>query len=175
MVILVLGLVLLGSTGWVLGRRSCDGRLVEILVAAWVYACVEVVVLMLALGELGLLRREWVLVALAFVLVATLVVARRVPAPAMTTFAVVARLRETARDPLLAGLGVVAALSLAYALALGVATPPNDWDSLIYHLPRAVLWSFSFLRCWRSPRSSSRSLAGSGSSCGRRRSRHSHS
>jgi len=140
MLILALGLLLLGVTGWVLARRSCDGRVAEIVVAAWVYASAEVVLLTLALGELGVLRRGWMLAALALVLLAALLTGRRVPAPAITTRAITARAMDTARDPLLAGLGVVVLVALGYALALGVATPPNDVDSLVYHLPRAVLW-----------------------------------
>jgi 4-amino-4-deoxy-L-arabinose transferase-like glycosyltransferase len=37
-------------------------------------------------------------------------------------------------------LGLVAALALAYVVALIVGTPPNGWDPLNYHLPRAAFW-----------------------------------
>lgn len=37
-------------------------------------------------------------------------------------------------------LGAVVALALAYVVALIVATPPNGWDPLNYHLSRAAFW-----------------------------------
>src|SRR4051812_29552349 len=142
MLTLLLGLVLLGSTGWVLGCRAVDGRLAEIVVAAWVCASAEVVLLTLLLGELGLLRRWWMILALAIGLASVICVERLRPSwsrrPAMRALG--PRLREIVGDPLLAGLGAVTVAALAYALALGLATPPNDIDSLVYHLPRAVLW-----------------------------------
>ena len=49
-------------------------------------------------------------------------------------------MRDALRDPLVATMSLVAMVALAYAVALGVGTPPNDWDSVIYHLPRAALW-----------------------------------
>ena len=44
------------------------------------------------------------------------------------------------RDPMLAILGIAVALGLAYAAALAIATVPNDYDLLWYHLPRAAIW-----------------------------------
>jgi hypothetical protein len=32
-------------------------------------------------------------------------------------------------------------LAFAYVVSLVIGTPPNNWDSLSYHLPRAALWS----------------------------------
>ncbi len=45
------------------------------------------------------------------------------------------------RDPLVVGFIVVVAAALAYELLLVVAAPPNNWDSLTYHLARAAFWA----------------------------------
>ena len=44
------------------------------------------------------------------------------------------------RHPILTALGVVVGGALAYQLFIALATPPNNWDSMSYHLPRAVEW-----------------------------------
>jgi hypothetical protein len=44
------------------------------------------------------------------------------------------------RDPLTAAFVVVAAAGLAYELVLAVTVPPNNWDSLTYHLARVAAW-----------------------------------
>ena len=45
------------------------------------------------------------------------------------------------RDPLVIAFLVVAVAALAYELLLVVAAPPNNWDSLTYHLARAAFWA----------------------------------
>lgn len=42
--------------------------------------------------------------------------------------------------PLLQVLAFVVGVALVYELAVGVLTPPNNWDSLAYHLSRAAAW-----------------------------------
>jgi len=44
------------------------------------------------------------------------------------------------RHPILLALGVVVAAALAYQAFLVLATPPNNWDSMTYHLSRAAYW-----------------------------------
>ena len=43
-------------------------------------------------------------------------------------------------SPLVLALGVVVGLALAYEAFVVLATPPNTWDSMAYHLPRAAEW-----------------------------------
>jgi hypothetical protein len=44
------------------------------------------------------------------------------------------------RHPLIAVLVVVVAATVTYQAFIVVATPPTNWDSLVYHLPRAAQW-----------------------------------
>ncbi|MGH6878236.1 MAG: glycosyltransferase 87 family protein, partial [Rhizomicrobium sp.] len=44
------------------------------------------------------------------------------------------------RDPVVVGFGLVVLAALAYELLLVVAAPPNNWDSLTYHLARVAFW-----------------------------------
>lgn len=44
-------------------------------------------------------------------------------------------------DPVLALFLVVVILALAYELVLALTVPPNNWDSLTYHLARAAAWA----------------------------------
>jgi hypothetical protein len=49
-------------------------------------------------------------------------------------------LRELAGSRLTIAFLVVIGVLLGYELVLGLTVPPNNWDSLWYHLPRAVAW-----------------------------------
>jgi len=45
------------------------------------------------------------------------------------------------RDPLVLGFAALAVVVLGYELALVLTAPPNNWDSLTYHLTRAAFWA----------------------------------
>jgi hypothetical protein len=49
-------------------------------------------------------------------------------------------LRELWSSPLALAFVALAGVLLAYELLLGLTVPPNNFDSLWYHLPRAVAW-----------------------------------
>ncbi len=48
--------------------------------------------------------------------------------------------RVSLRVSLLSLIALAVVLGVAYELFLGVATPPNNWDSLHYHLARVAAW-----------------------------------
>ena len=48
--------------------------------------------------------------------------------------------RSVFRDPILALLAAVVIAALGYQAFLALLTPPNNWDSLAYHLARAAEW-----------------------------------
>jgi hypothetical protein len=49
--------------------------------------------------------------------------------------------REVSGSPLTLAFVCAIGLLLGYELLLAMATPPNNWDSLAYHLPRAAAWA----------------------------------
>jgi hypothetical protein len=49
-------------------------------------------------------------------------------------------LRELARSPVALGFVGVLLCTLAYELFLALSVPPNNWDSLTYHLARVAAW-----------------------------------
>ena len=99
----------------------------------------EIVVLSHALSFVDAYERDWLLVALAAVAAASAVAAAimRPPWPSLRRLAV---LREVLGDRVVAVLAIVVALETVYVLALALFVPPNDIDSLTYHLMRGALW-----------------------------------
>ena len=53
---------------------------------------------------------------------------------------VLVRLRGATSEPIVGALGAAVAVGLVYSAALGLLTPPNDWDAMTYHLARAAFW-----------------------------------
>jgi 4-amino-4-deoxy-L-arabinose transferase-like glycosyltransferase len=49
-------------------------------------------------------------------------------------------MRQVRRHPVVALLACVLGAAFAYQLVVVLTTPPNNWDSMSYHLPRAVEW-----------------------------------
>jgi hypothetical protein len=142
----VIGLVVFGAvlavTGWLI-VLSLRLRAAVAIVGWWVVVCAELVAmtevlsLFHAIGRLGYALME------SIVLVAALLAWHRGgrprprigaggPAPWVKSF-----VRE---DPLLAAMALVVAGAAAYELFIIAATPPNNWDSMNYHLARVAAW-----------------------------------
>ena len=136
-----LALVLLLATAGLSAAMLVPGRLVAGVLAAWLIAFAEVVCVSFVLSFAGWLTATGMVAALACGLAVAVAVSTRVRLTPPPLRRGVTQTRAALRDPLVAVLAAVATLSLLYTLALGVGTPPNDWDSLIYHLPRAALWA----------------------------------
>jgi hypothetical protein len=116
---------------------------VAFLVACYVIAYAEIVVVTVvlslfhALGRPGLTLAVAVAVVLAASGATWILVGRpRGPSPA----AYLRRLRELLRDGPFAVLAVGTALAFFYVAALALFTPPNSVDALWYHLARAAFW-----------------------------------
>jgi hypothetical protein len=130
----LLGLALLVVTAGLgaaaLRLRGCAA----FLLAAWVLACAELVLageLLSLLGSVG--RTGYALVeTTALVLATGAWLASGSPRPALP--------RPGRPGLLLALLGVVVACGLGYETFLVLTTPPNNWDSMHYHLARVAAW-----------------------------------
>jgi 4-amino-4-deoxy-L-arabinose transferase-like glycosyltransferase len=139
MLVGALVLAALAATGGFLGLALGVRSLPQLALAAYVLAFGEVVLLSLLLSAFDSFTRR------------SLVAATLLLAPAAGAAWVLAgspRLSLPSRDglrqawrpwPLRVLTGVVA-VALAYLVALIVATPPNGWDPLNYHLARAAFW-----------------------------------
>lgn len=109
------------------------------LLTAYLVASAELILLGEALSLVGAVGAVGYAVG-HIVLLAVSVAAWHVrgrPLPALPHLALRA---EARRHPILVSLGAVVGGALLYQLFIAVATPPNNWDSMSYHLPRAVEW-----------------------------------
>jgi hypothetical protein len=114
--------------------------LAEFALAAYLLAYGEAVLLVLVLSRFGAVERPVLLVGLAIpcVVAASAWWWRGHPLPDVSGLRRVASLLRS--DRIFWPLGGVVALALAYTVALIVGTPPNNGDSLAYHLARAAFW-----------------------------------
>lgn len=111
------------------------------LLATAVVASFEVVAISLLLSIGDWLTRGWLVAAVAVVLVAALVTWVKVgrPSPAIGR-ASIAAVREALRDPVVALLAGLTAVSQVYLLAVSLTVPQSLPDTMLYHLARSALW-----------------------------------
>lgn len=131
---------LAGSAGFIAALLRLRSA-IAFLLAAYVVAWAELVVLILALSPVRLVTRNVlvpVIVALLPISIIVWQVAGR-PRPPSGSDAL-ANLRESLRDRSLAILAAVVALGFAYLTALALFTPANSWDAMWFWLPRAAYW-----------------------------------
>lgn len=131
---------IVGTAGLVaacIGSRTAPSYLLLTYSLAWA----ELVAVALLLSPIGFVSRRWleaaVLGCLAAALMAWTVRGRPGPPRVLPSARVV---RDSLCDPALAILALVVSCGWVYVLALAFLTPPLEWDSLTYHLPRAAFW-----------------------------------
>jgi hypothetical protein len=137
---LIFGVVLLAASGGLFAASLRLDRLVDFLLAAYLLAFTEIVVVSLALSPARWLTRPRLLASLAALLVLAIIVWRLRGKPRPPTGPALRALREALRDPVLAVLAGAVVLALPYLAALALFAPPADFDVQWYHLPRAALW-----------------------------------
>ena len=114
--------------------------LVTTLLTAYLAFVADLGLVTWALSPLRLVTRGGLAVLEAVLLAGAFVVwwSRGRPAPPVA--AALPALRRVVTDPVTAAFVVGAGVLLAYELVLALGTPANNWDSLTYHLSRAVAW-----------------------------------
>lgn len=141
LLLLLLGFALVAGTGLLVAVRLTTGSVVETLLAAYVIAFAEIVVVVLALSPARWLN-PWTLlstVAGCFALAAT--ASMRTPARRrLHLFSTTPAVFRAGRDPVVVALAIAVGAAAAYAVALAIFTPQNSDDALYYHLTRAALW-----------------------------------
>lgn len=128
------------ATAWIVARWLEPSTAAGLILTAYVVGFAEIVTITLALSIVHGLLAWTVLAAQGFLLALILGpwVARATP---HRSFRKSLRAAGAAlREPIVAVLASAVAAGLAYSAALGVLTPPNDWDAMTYHLARAAFW-----------------------------------
>ncbi len=140
-VLLVIGIVFAVGTAVAIAAclrlESWTGFVLAAFVVGWAVVVVEVSVLSL----ISSWTRTTMLAALALTCAASVGAWSRLGRPRGPDRArASAALHALATDKLVVALGAVFGVALVYFVALGLMVPPGNWDELLYHLPRMVLW-----------------------------------
>ncbi len=114
--------------------------LVSTLCAAYVLLVADLVLVALALSPPRLARQGELAALQAAVLVASCAWWWRRGRPRPELAGARAALGTLVRSPLALGFAALIAAALGYELLLALGVPPNNWDSLVYHLARVAGW-----------------------------------
>jgi hypothetical protein len=136
----LLALALLAATGLSVAAAVPIQRPVELVLAVYVIAWVELIGLFLFLSAFDAVTRTALLAGPLLVFVAALATvfilggSKRLPSLPRRAFG------DTKEGRPLVLLTVVVSVGLAYIIGLILGTPPNGWDPTNYHLARAGFW-----------------------------------
>jgi len=138
---LAFGAIAVVSAGVLLAACLRLGSTVGLLLATYLLASGEIIIVSLLLSVGRWLTRPALLAAVGeLALLAILIWARlgrpRPPFSAGT----IAALREASRDRAVVALAVLAVIAHVYLVASALTVPQSSPDTLLYHLPRAALW-----------------------------------
>jgi Glycosyltransferase family 87 len=115
--------------------------LLEHALATYLLAWAWLVAVTYLLSPPGLVTRGWLTAAIAVGLAGALATWLRLGRPAPPAFrAALGRARDALRRPALLVLAIAVAAGAVYTTAIAFLTPVNEWDSLGYHVARAMFW-----------------------------------
>jgi hypothetical protein len=139
-VILVCGALLVAATGALIASCLRLRCVIGFLLAAYLVASAEIVIVSLALSTVDALTRIALLLAVAGTCALALVVWLRRGRPLQSFESVGPALRDALRDRVVAVLAAIAVLLYSYLVAVAMTVPQSLPDTMLYHLPRAALW-----------------------------------
>jgi hypothetical protein len=135
-----LGGLLVASTAVLLASCLRLRSAIGFLLAAYLFAIAEVVLVSLALSPARLLTRTALLLVFGAGLAAALVLWTRRGRPSPPLRSLVPAARVALRDRAVLVLATLAVITHLYLIVVAVAVPQSSPDTLLYHLPRAALW-----------------------------------
>jgi hypothetical protein len=136
---LLAGLGMVAATAFVVARRLAPPTATGFVLAVYLLGFTEIVGVTLALSIVGSVFAWTVLATIALLLVTALTLCRSAPRATALSRGITV-VRTGLRDPIVAVLAIAVGAGYAYSAALGLLTPPNDWDAMTYHLARAAFW-----------------------------------
>jgi LPXTG-motif cell wall-anchored protein len=136
----VLAFLVLSSSGLLVAALLRIRGAAHVLLAAYTAAFAEIVGLSLVLSPVDGVTRANLLTGSITILVALAAIWVLAGSPSLVLLPQPRPHRPTGREAPQLLLATVVALALVYVLALILFTPPNGWDPLNYHLPRAAFW-----------------------------------
>ena len=138
--LLALGGLLVVSTAALLASCLRLRSAIGFLLAVYLFATTEVVLVSLALSPARLLTRSALLLVFGAGLAAALVVWARRGRASPPLRSLVPAARVALRDRAVLVLATLAVITHLYLLVVAVAIPQSSPDTQLYHLPRAALW-----------------------------------
>lgn len=138
---LILGFALIAATAWLVSASLRLRGAIDFLLSLYLGATSAVMVMVLAVSPFDALTRGWLVLALAMLTgtAAAVWVLRGRPAqPSLRPF--LSAGRDVLRDPVVALPAAAVGIGFVYSAVLAIATPPNDYDTLWYHLSKAAFW-----------------------------------
>ncbi len=136
LLVLLLGLGVVAATAGLVALALRPDGPAWFLLATYVLACAEVLLLTQLLSLVHLVRGSTYLVLEALLLAGAVALWRRAGSPRPPR----PQLGFLRDDRLVAVFAALVTIGLLYELFIVFTSPPNTWDSMTYHLPRAVEW-----------------------------------
>ena len=138
--ILALAVALVGATALLAASCLRLRSAVGFLLASYLVASAEIVVVSLALSTVRGLTRAALLASIVVLLIVAVAVWVRSGRPGPPVVRLVPVARDALRDRAVAALAVLAVPLHLYLLLVGFTVPQSLPDTMLYHLPRAALW-----------------------------------
>jgi hypothetical protein len=139
--LLLLGLGLVVATGVFAAAALRLTSWTSVLLSSFLLAWAALIVETMALSLFDVWTRATMTAALFVGCLAAFTAWAVRNRPALPALApVAAAVRSALGDWLVAALAIVLGAIFTYLAVLGLVVPPGQWDELLYHLPRMVLW-----------------------------------
>lgn len=139
-VVFLLAAAALVATAGLVAAALRPASLVTFALAAWLAAVGEVVLLTEVLSPFHAARGWGYGAGEAVLLVAAAGLWWRRGRPRPPALPPIALRAAVAAHPVLAGLAAVVVAAFVYQAFIAIGTPPDNWDSMTYHLSRAAGW-----------------------------------